>query len=142
MSYVFTRQIDEIIIHCTATLPGQPVDVPTLARWHKAQGMSDVGYHFVIGVNGEIMAGRPITQEGAHCFGHNMHSIGIAYIGGLNADGKPEDTRTSAQKLALIQLIQFFRLLIPDIAVHGHNEFSNKACPCFNVQREYYLLFH
>lgn len=139
---MFDRKIDEIIIHCTLTLPNQPVDIPTLRAWHIAKGLTDIAYHFVIGIDGEYMAGRPLDVEGAHCYWHNAHSIAVAYIGGLDHNGRPSDTRTRAQKLALIQLITFLRLIFPDAKVYGHSDFANTVCPCFDVRSDYNLLFN
>lgn len=82
--------------------------------------------------------GRPLNEVGAHCKGHNAHSIGICYIGGLTADGKqPKDTRTPSQRIALEALVLLLRLRFPRATVHGHREFAAKACPCFEVKDEF-----
>lgn len=128
------RRIDEIIIHCTATRPGQRVDVETITRWHKARGFKTIGYHFVIDRAGTIHAGRPIEQIGAHCKGYNAHSIGICYEGGLDKNGTPYDTRTVLQRIAMLELVQQLKGMFPDATIHGHREFAPKACPCFDVQ--------
>ena len=127
------RRIDEIIIHCTATRPGQKADVATITRWHKARGFKTIGYHFVIDKAGTIHAGRPIEQIGAHCKGHNAYSIGICYEGGLDKHGNPADTRTTLQRIAMKELVDQLLGMFPDATVHGHREFANKACPCFDV---------
>ena len=88
------RYISEIIIHCSATKEGLDFNVNDLRRWHKAQGWKDVGYHFVITLDGTIEQGRALEEIGSHTKGHNAHSIGICYIGGLDKNGKPKDTRT------------------------------------------------
>ena len=77
----------------------------------------------------------PVEEVGAHCPGHNAQSIGIAYVGGLDDDGRPADTRTEAQRLALLQLVRDFMEEHPISSIHGHNEFANRACPCFDVQQ-------
>jgi N-acetylmuramoyl-L-alanine amidase len=128
------RHIDKIIIHCSATLPGQRVDVETITRWHKQRGFKTIGYHFFIDRSGTIHAGRPLEQQGAHCKGQNAHSIGICYEGGLNKEGKPYDTRTILQRIAMKELVAQLLDMFPDATVHGHREFANKACPCFDVQ--------
>lgn len=129
------RQIDEIIIHCTATEGGTSVPIQKIESWHLAQGYDSIGYHYVIQPNGTIQVGRRISKPGAHCKGHNAHSIGIAYVGGMN-DGKPQDTRTIAQIESIQILISLLLTMYPDIKkITGHNEYSNKACPCFNVQQ-------
>ena len=131
------RAIHKIIIHCTATREGDDISVDTIRRWHLARGWSDVGYHYIIDIKGNINAGRPIELIGAHTKGQNKYSIGIAYVGGVEADGvTPKDTRTKAQKDSIIRLVKKLKGCYPDVSIHGHNEFSNKACPSYNVQDE------
>jgi len=131
------RAIHKIIIHCTATREGDDISVDTIRRWHLNRGWSDVGYHYIIDIKGNINAGRPIELIGAHCKGENKYSIGIAYVGGVEADGvTPKDTRTKAQKDSIIRLVKKLKGCYPDVTIHGHNEFSNKACPSYNIQDE------
>lgn len=132
------RRIDEIIIHCSATAEGKDFNAADINRWHLQRGFKKIGYHYVIKLDGTVEKGRDESEIGAHCTGHNAHSIGICYIGGLEKDGKtPKDTRTPQQKSALWKLL--FELIIkyPDATIHGHREFAAKACPCFDVQKEY-----
>lgn len=134
------RKIDKIIIHCSATAEGRPFTVEDVRRWHTApknrggNGWSDIGYHYVIHLDGSIHPGRPEIRTGAHCTGQNRNSIGICYIGGCKADGRsPKDTRTEAQRIALRWLVKELCGRYPGATVHGHNEFAAKACPCFDV---------
>lgn len=131
------RNVTEIIIHCTATPQGRNVSVSDIDRWHRARGFASIGYHYVVGLGGEIMAGRPENQAGAHCKGHNASSVGIAYVGGLDANGNPADTRTNAQRASLLRLIGQLRERYRGARVHGHREFAAKACPCFDAAKEY-----
>ena len=127
------RTIDKIIVHCTATKEGQSVTVADVTAWHKARGFVTIGYHYLIGLGGEIWTGRSEQQVGAHTTGQNAHSIGVCYVGGLDANMKPKDTRTAEQKESLLRLINELRGKYPKATVHGHYEFANKACPCFDV---------
>ena len=137
------RVINKIIIHCAATPEGKDYTVEQIRQWHtspkpKGNGWKDIGYHFVIYRDGSVHPGRPIEQIGAHTSGYNANSIGICYIGGCAKDGKtPKDTRTTEQKAALVKLVAELRRRFPNASVHGHNEFANKACPSFNVQKEF-----
>ena len=107
-------------------------------RWHKERGFKKIGYHYVIYIDGSIHVGRQEEEIGAHTVGHNANSIGICYIGGCAKDGRtPKDTRTEAQKNALCGLLSELVKKYPDASIHGHREFANKACPCFDVQAEY-----
>ena len=81
--------------------------------------------------------GRSVGKVGAHCKGYNKDSIGICYIGGLDKDGKPKDTRTEEQKQGIYYLIAELKKQHMTATVHGHNEFSDKACPCFDVSKEF-----
>lgn len=134
------RKINKIIIHCTATPEGRDYTVAQIRDWHvKGNGWSDIGYHFVIDRNGTVHKGRPIEKIGAHTTGQNATSIGIAYIGGITNDGKktPKDTRTPAQRVALVNLVKELKASFGEnVTVHGHNEFAAKACPSFNVKTD------
>lgn len=127
------RTITEIIIHCSATPEGRDFTVAHIDRWHRQRGWSGIGYHYVVRPDGTVQEGRPLALAGAHCQGHNAHSIGICYIGGLDARGRPKDTRTPAQKQALRGLVDRLLRQFPRATVHAHNEYAPKACPCFGV---------
>lgn len=131
------RRIDEIIIHCSATQEGKQYHASDIERWHKARGFNGVGYHYIVCLDGSVENGRDVNQLGAHCLGRNSNSIGICYIGGLDVDGKPCDTRTPEQRASLLQLLRELRKLYPTASIHGHNEYAKKACPCFNASKEY-----
>jgi len=134
------RKITEIIVHCSATPDGKDYTVVDIRRWHKQQGWSDIGYHYVVYRNGHIEPGRDVDLIGAHCEGHNAHSIGVCYIGGVDRDGKtPKDTRTLAQKAALISVLTELKQLYPGAKIYGHRDFDRKgkACPSFDAKTEY-----
>ena len=130
------RQITELIIHCSATPEGKDFSAADIDRWHKARGFKMIGYHYVIRLDGTIEQGRPPEMVGAHCTGHNAHSIGICYIGGVDANNKPKDTRTLAQRKSLLSLVKSLQKGHPQATLHGHREFAPKACPCFSVPSE------
>lgn len=130
------RKITEIIIHCSATAEGRSYTIKDIEQWHLQRGFQMIGYHYVINLDGSISKGRPLSMAGAHCQGHNANSIGICYVGGLDRDGKPKDTRTAAQKASLRFLIQDLQTQYPGLTVHGHNDYAAKECPCFKVPDE------
>ena len=133
-----SRRIDEIIVHCTATPQGREVTVADIDRWHRQRGFYGIGYHYVVYLDGTVHLGRAIHEVGAHCKGHNAHSIGVCYVGGLSANGRtPKDTRNAAQRRALLELLHELKQQYPQAAIHGHRDFSAKACPCFDATTEY-----
>lgn len=132
------RNIKEIIVHCSDTPDGKDFTVADIRRWHLARNFSDIGYHYVIYRDGSVHEGRNVDISGAHCTNHNSISIGICYIGGRAAVGTtPKDTRTEAQKKALVDLLKKLKKLYPNATIHGHREFAAKACPCFDAKQEY-----
>ena len=132
------RTLSKIIIHCTLTPENQEVSIKEIDTWHKKKGFYGIGYHYVIGLKGEILIGRDLQLPGAHCLGQNAYSIGICYVGGLSKDGKKyKDTRTEAQKETLKKLIEGLMVPYPHLTVHGHNEFEKTPCPCFKVKKEF-----
>jgi len=133
------RQINKIIVHCSATREGENYTVDTIRSWHvDGRGWSDIGYHFYIDLYGEIHKGRDISRIGAHTKGLNRNSIGICYCGGVEEDGKtPKDTRYDCQKEALLAVLRTLKAMYPKAEIHGHRDFANKACPSFDATEEY-----
>ena len=132
------RNIKEIIIHCSATPEGRNVDVAEITKWHLARGFKTIGYHYVIYLDGSVHKGRAEDEVGAHCLNHNSISIGVCYIGGLSKDGKTsKDTRTEAQKTALLELLKELKSRYPQAKIHSHRDFAQKDCPCFDATKEY-----
>lgn len=135
------KDTDFIIIHCSATGPNHDVDIKEIDHWHRSQGWRMVGYHFLIKRDGTAQQGRGLMDGGAHAGKeYNNRSIGICLAGGVAADGKtPEANYTSAQWSSLAALTRDMRREFPSAEVIGHNEISDKACPCFNV-REWWAI--
>lgn len=131
------RNINKIIVHCTATNEGKAFTANDITRWHKDRGFATIGYHYVVLLDGTIQQGRAEMVMGAHCKGYNANSIGICYIGGLDENGKSKDTRTPEQKKALLELLKRLKKDYPNATIHGHREFANKDCPCFDAKNEY-----
>jgi len=132
------RNINEIIVHCSATPEGRHVTVKDIDTWHRARGFASIGYHYVVYLDGSVHEGRPLEKVGAHCLGHNAHSVGVCYIGGVAADGRtPKDTRTDAQRNALRELLVSLKRRYPSTTIRSHRDFAPKACPSFNATAEY-----
>lgn len=131
------RAIKKIIVHCADTPEGRDDSAADIRRWHKVQGWNDIGYHYVVDLDGTIEPGRPIEKAGAHCTGHNADSIGVCYIGGCDKKMQPKDTRTDAQKASLLLLLKYLVAKYPGVTIYGHRDFANKSCPSFDAKKEY-----
>lgn len=152
------RKLVEIAVHCTATEEGVDVTMEQLDKWHKARGFKKqkgsghyCGYHYVVALDGTIMCGRLLSEVGAHVKDHNSNSIGVCYVGGLDANGKAKDTRTDEQKESLLWLIGKLKSAFGINKVQGHRDYSPdtngngiidkyewiKSCPSFDAIPEY-----
>ena len=133
------KEVKYLVVHCTATRLSQRVSVEDIDRWHKAQGWSGIGYHWYVDRDGHIFPGRSEREAGAHVKGYNHCSIGICYEGGLDEQGNSADTRTPAQKAALLFIIKYLKQSYPNAIVLGHRDFPgvHKDCPCFDAKTEY-----
>jgi len=129
------KSTDYLIIHCTATKPLMDIGYEEINRWHKERGWLSCGYHFIIKRNGVIEDGRTTDSVGAHCRGKNHNSIGIAMVGGVTQEDHtiPEDNFQGAQWESLKKLVEELHKQYPNAEVKGHNHFSDKFCPSFDV---------
>ena len=133
------RTITLIVIHCSAVRPGQQSSAKKINDWHHDRGFQNgIGYHYVVRRDGTIELGRPLEMIGAHVVGHNRHSIGICYEGGLNSFGEDADTRTPEQKVTLRKLLEELHRKFPKALIVGHRDLNpGKKCPCYDVINEY-----
>ena len=132
--------VSYLIIHCSATREDRDYTPEQLKHDHLQRGFIDVGYHFYIRKDGTTTQHRRLNEVGAHCRPFNRCSIGICYEGGLDAKGKPKDTRTLKQRASLIGLLLDLHRRFPKAVIRGHNEMpgaSNKECPCYRPSTEY-----
>ena len=135
--------VSYIIIHCSATRETQDYTPEQLKRDHLARGFIDVGYHFYIRKDGTVTKHRRLNEVGAHCRPFNRCSIGVCYEGGLDANGKPKDTRTLKQRASLAGLLLDLHRQFPKAVIRGHCEMPGaviKACPCFVASKEFAYL--
>lgn len=147
----FMRKINLIVIHCSATRVDMDYTPVQLEKDHKARGFNSAGYNYYIRKNGEVVSMRPLEYIPAHVKGYNKNSIGICYEGGIGVDGKPCDTRTTAQKESILNLLVKLIVQFPDSRICGHRDLSPdlngdgkitsnewiKMCPCFDATKEY-----
>jgi hypothetical protein len=137
------RDIERIIVHCSATRPEWMADAPLseqvaeIRRWHvEANGWSDIGYHLLIGRSGDVLPGRPMERIGAHTRGFNTRSIGVCLIGGHGSASTDQFSGhfTREQAIALRAVLASLKASHGQhIRITGHNSHAKKACPGFQV---------
>ena len=143
------RQIKYIAVHCTAGSQKQSIE--DLRAEFRRKGWKKPGYHFVVKPDGGIVQMLDEEEVSNGVKGYNSVIINVAYIGGIDAQGKATDNRTEAQKQSLENLLRILRGKYPKAVIQGHRDFSPdlngngkiekcewiKACPCFDAKEEY-----
>lgn len=137
-----------LVIHCTATQEGMPVSPEMVKAWHtlpppRGRGWTQVGYSKLILLNGEVHSFvRENDDEFVDAFeitngvaGINSQAMHICYVGGVDKQFNPKDTRTEDQKLAMRIIVYESLQKWPDLKVAGHYHFAAKACPSFDVEK-------
>lgn len=132
------RTITHIAVHCTATQPSATIEA-IQNYWKNTLGWQKPGYHYLIKSDGQVVQLLDIASPSNGVAGWNSRIINVSYIGGIDAQGAPKDTRTPAQKDALSLLLLQLKKQFPNAIIQGHRDFPNvrKACPSFNAKAEY-----
>ncbi|MGB4134244.1 MAG: N-acetylmuramoyl-L-alanine amidase [Bacteroidetes bacterium ADurb.BinA012] len=145
------KETSLIVVHCSATRVTSNYTADQMLIDHRERGFNAHGYHFYIPKSGNRVALRPLEMVGAHVSGFNAMSVGVCYEGGLDAQGKPADTRNAQQKEALLSLLKELKAIYPEATIVGHRDLSPdlnnngiiepnewiKLCPCFDATKEY-----
>jgi len=131
------RNIKYIVVHCTATPPTTTVE--SIKRyWKEKRGWGDTpGYHYLIQRQGTLIQLLDESKNSNGVYKHNSNCINIAYIGGVDKEGKPQDNLSDAQNHSMFDLIVSLLEKYPQAEVLGHRDFSGvkKACPSFDVKK-------
>lgn len=144
--YLTMREINYIVIHCTAGSAQQKTS-DIINYWKYKLGWKSYGYHFLISEDGTIENLTRIESESNGVKGHNHDSIHVCYKGGWNGT----DTRTPAQKRSMDATVRTLKARFPKATVLGHRDLSPdlngdgkitpnewvKLCPCFDAKKEY-----
>ncbi len=138
------RKIENIVIHCSDSNWG---DREIIDKWHKENGWSMIGYHYVIlngkrrhdvvydeSIDGIIEPGRELDNDsymetkevGAHAKFFNENSIGVCLIGTNKFAVKQFET--------LYNLLMYWVKLVPGIKILGHYQLNpGKTCPNIDI---------
>lgn len=131
---------NKISIHCSSTPNFKSVSIETIRQDHiKNRGFTDIGYHWVVNIDGKVEEGRREDTVGAHVAKANVGNIGICLIG--------TDKYTIPQLKALMALVKTIlnRSKIPMYEVYTHAEFPSakaqaKTCPNIRAANLVYWL--
>ena len=143
------KELQYLVIHCTATPAGREVTSVDIRAWHTAptsaggRGWKQVGYTDLFHLDGTVerlvennedgwVDNWEITNGAASYNGVSRH---IVYAGGCDRNMRPQDTRTPAQRAALAAYVREFHRRHPNVRIVGHRDLPNvhKACPSFDV---------
>ena len=117
--------VDMLVIHHSAGPLSQTLE--DIRRIHVEQnGWEDVGYHFVLEADGTIRRGRPLDVEGAHCRGHNDHTIGICVVGDNTQLSRQW---TPMQRASLRALVVSLRSVLGPLDIRRHRDLGATLCP-------------
>jgi len=128
------RWVNKFYIHCSAAdnttvgFKGTKL-AATIDRWHKENGWSGIGYHFVIDKKGKLVTGRNMERVPAAQGGHNKGTLAVCL------HGLKEEKFTEAQFDTLRELCKTaYKAYGGNITFHGHTEVSAKTCPVFDYK--------
>lgn len=135
------RDIRYIVLHCTATSRWTTVDA-IQRYWRDILGWKAPGYHRIIEPDGKVHILCDYGKPTNGVKGHNMYSIHISYIGGIDGQKKPIDNRTKEQIASMRTLVLEAKAMWPNAEVLGHRDFPgvSKACPSFDARKWYSAL--
>lgn len=136
------KSVKYLVLHCSATRCNQDYPVEQLRRDHLARGFRDIGYHFYVRKDGSCTQHRLLLEVGAHARPYNRCSIGICYEGGLDEEGRPQNTLTPEQYSRICELVAVLMRLFPEAEFLGHRDLPGttpKECPCLDTRETFPL---
>ena len=65
-----TRNIRYLVVHCSATPEGREHTAQDINLWHKQRGFNEIGYNYIVRLDGTVEEGRDVNKIPAHVEGH------------------------------------------------------------------------
>lgn len=127
------RNIKRIFIHCTAS--SRKTSIEQLLAEFKSRGWHAPGYHYVAMPDGRMVKLLDEEKVSNGVRGYNQSAINIAYVGGIDAKGRPTDNRTIEQKAAIIHLLIELRSRYPNALIRATATFGAPTIPRYGRRR-------
>ncbi len=134
------RKITRIVVHCSATIQGRYYNAQDIHSWHIRRGWAGIGYHYVLGLDGELEQGRSINATPAQARGYNKGSLAICLIGGMDENNIAKDRMFTVDQLVFLEsLLEELHKMYPKAKILGHRDLPavNKMCPCLDIEKEF-----
>ncbi len=126
-------QVTRVTLHHTAEVAGMGTRtdaelVKGIQNFHRnTRGWADIGYHWIIGLDGNVYEGRALHVQGAHAGGgNNKHNLGISVIGDFT-NGLPASKQLRTTALFLEASLRHYK--VPTSELRGHRDFKATECP-------------
>ena len=137
-----TRDVSEVVVHWSETYTNSNLSAAQLTE---LTGAGDNAYHMIIRRDGSVERGLPLNTIGNHCntLGHNAHSIGVCFVGGLNVSSGSSSLNevASSRSITLSQYNSFYQIMrtffvqFPGGQALGHRDIDpNHEDPGFDVR--------
>jgi len=132
------ERITRITLHHTATLPEMTLPdgngrsdrelVLGVQNFHRnTRGWADIGYHWLIGLDGNVYEGRALDIQGAHAGGgNNVENLGVSVIGDFT-QGLPKEQQLHTVERFLAEQMRRYGIL--EDQLFGHRDFKPTECP-------------
>ncbi|WP_108669562.1 peptidoglycan recognition family protein [Peribacillus acanthi] len=124
------KKVDKLVLHHPAH---KTWGIEDIHEYHKnTKRWNGIGYNYFITFDGRIIEGRG-KNIGAHCSGHNDHTLGICFQGNFD-----EQEMTAEQIQAggwlISQLVKDYGLTLNDVI--RHKDLAKTSCPGKNFKLE------
>ncbi|MBR2215401.1 MAG: N-acetylmuramoyl-L-alanine amidase [Selenomonadaceae bacterium] len=128
--YELRPRTDFLVIHHTGFPTDKDSSVTEIHDFHlHNNGWAGAGYHYFIQKDGTLEQGRRPMMVGAHAYGFNKESIGIALAGNFDI-GRPTKEQIKTLKHLTAWLCQEYALdPTKKGTILGHRDLNETTCP-------------
>ena len=124
-----------ITIHHTVTPNNDSMSMAARIRqiqsFHIAsRGWCDIGYHFLVGQDGQVYQGRYENKTGAHAAGANTNNVGVSFVGDFSS-AAPSSSMLDAGARIVRALAATWGIGLNRDRIVGHRQVgtTSTACP-------------
>ncbi len=125
---------NKLTIHHTYTPNNDTVSMPARIRQIQAyhidsRGWCDIGYHFLVGQDGQVYQGRYENKTGAHAAGANTNNVGISFVGDFS-NVAPSQAMMDAAARIMNAMVNTYGIQRNRSRIKGHREVGSTSTAC------------